>query len=189
MKVNSPWIGTIELFERQPSYTDESGGAVFGMDLEPIKESREKGGESKAIGLSAGFPVAKNASRMEKGNDSFCMGKVVDDEYQTKQTGKPQPKHSRWSSVSSSPTITLCIPRQMPVSTYEQNSRQKANDLPGTCACRLRFDEYSKIHDFLCGETKKNGLIDECLQRALLTVMRSLICRCLPHKLCISICP
>ena len=123
-----PWIGTIELL-KDSRRTQTSGGAVFWNGFGAYKKAREKGGESKAIGLSAGFPVAKMFHEWKKGTILFVAGKVVDDEYQTRQTGKPQFKIQVEFCIEQ-PDYHAMYTQQLPVSTYEQNSRQ-SNDYQG----------------------------------------------------------
>lgn len=83
-----PWIGTIELL-KDARITRTSGGAVFWNAFGAYKKARQKGEESKAIGLSAGIPVSRFLHEWKKGTILFVAGKVVDDEFQTRQQGKP----------------------------------------------------------------------------------------------------
>lgn len=84
-----PWMGTVELL-KDVRITETSKGARFWNAFGAYEKATKKGGQNKAVAMSAGYPISKYLPMWSKGTLLFVVGKIVDDEFNTKRTGKPQ---------------------------------------------------------------------------------------------------
>ena len=82
------------------------------------------------IGLSAGIPVSRFLHEWKKGTILFVAGKVVDDEFQTRQQGKPVFKIQVELCIEQPDYYTMYnVAPQL--SSYEKSSSAPRDDFQG----------------------------------------------------------